>query len=223
VTGDEPLRKRGPVNAPALVLLTGVRGDPAQWESTREPLARAFRLLTPSLPVTGPSTAPFVLEDAAAAVAAALDTASLPSAAVCGIGLGAMVALRLAAAQPARVSHLALVTRQVAVSPLLMSLPAVVLKLLPATAVARLGAGQPQILSLLDQVRPVDAVPLASRVTVPSTVLCGARDRINRRASERLAQALPQGRLQLIPRAGPAWPTQSPQLLADALTDVLGD
>ena len=211
------------MNAPALVLLRGVRGDPAQWDSIQQALGRAFRLLTPSLPGTGPSAAPFTLEHAAATVTQTLDAEDLASAAVCGIGLGAMVALQLAAEQSARVSRLALVTRQVAVSPLLMSLPAVVLPLVSAATVARLGAGQPQILSLLDQVRPVDALPLASRATAPSAVLCGARDRLNRRASERLAGALPQGRLQLIPQAGPGWLTDAPQLLADALSDFVVD
>jgi 3-oxoadipate enol-lactonase len=205
------------VTAPWLVLLGGYRDDTSARATREQHLGTAFRLLTPAWEEAVASEAMFSLERAAAGVTKALDEAGLESAAVCGIGVGAMVALQLAAEQPGRVTRLALVTRQVAVSPVLMSLPAVVLRLVPAAAVARLGAGQPQILALLDQVRPVDASPLAARVTAESVVLCGARDRLNRRASARIADALPRGQLQLVSGAGPGWLTSSPELLAEAL------
>lgn len=168
--------------------------------------------MLPGLEAT--ASEPFSLEVAAGAVGATVKRSG-GSATVCGIGLGAMVALQLTASQPERVDRLVLVTRQVAVSPVLMSLPAAVLRLLPATTVQRLGAGQDQVLALLDQARPVDAGGLASRVDVPAVVLCGARDRINRRASTALARALPRGELQLIPKAGADWLT--PEGLAEAL------
>lgn len=206
------------VTRPTLVLLSSVREAADRWEPVVPLLEPTFRVLTPSLGLSEPAAEPFTLERGAASVAAALDQAAAPRAAVCGVGLGAMVALQLGASHPDRVSHLVLVTRQVALSPLLLSLPAVVLRLLPATAVRRLGAGQAQLLALLDQVRPVDAGPLAARVTAKSLVLCGARDRLNRRTSQSLAQALPAGELRFLPAPTA---TASPALLADALTTFL--
>jgi pimeloyl-ACP methyl ester carboxylesterase len=97
----------------------------------------------------------------------------------------------------------------------------VVSRLLPVTAVQRLGAGQDQLLALLDQVRPVDATVLARRVHVPALVLCGARDPINRGASESLAKALPSGGLHLLPQAGPGWLEDHPDLLVEALRTFL--
>lgn len=179
-------------------------------------LRHRYHVLTPALPGLGSSPAVlFSLEGAAAAVGAAVQRSAGGSATVCGIGLGAMVALQLAASQPERVDELVLLTRQVALSPVLLSLPAAVLRLLPATTVQRLGAGQDQVLALLDQVRPVDATSLATTVGVPAAVLCGAGDRLNRRASAALARALPQGELRLIPKAGVGWLT--PEALAEAL------
>lgn len=200
---------------PALVLLPARNDHPASWTPLAKRLQHSYDVVTPSLPGLAAGRAEvFSLEAAAQAVSAAIPR-SASSATVCGIGLGAMVALQLAATAPDRVTRLVLLTRQVAVSPVLLSLPAAVLRLLPATTVQRLGAGQDQVLGLLDQVRPVDFAAVAPRVAVPAVVVCGARDRINRRASTALARALPQGELRLVPKAGPGWLT--PEALAALL------
>jgi len=207
-----------------LVLLGGAQDGPESWDPIRGELAEAFSVLTPGLAAqasessTGSSSvSAFGLDQAAADIAASLADLDAASVVVCGVGLGAMVGLELAAEHPERVGELVLVTRRLALSPLLMSLPAVVVRLLPAARVQRLGAPQAQVLALLDQVRPVDFRPLAARVAAPATVLCGARDQNNRHPSQTLARALPQGRLQLIGRAGPAWLRDSPHLLAEQL------
>ena len=200
----------------ALVLLHGASDGPDSWQRVRAALPDAL-VLTPRLPVQDGTDEPFTLERGAETVAAALDAAGAASATVCGVGLGAMVALQLAVEAPEGAHRLVLITRQVRLSPLLMSLPAVVLRLLPAAAALRIGAEQRQVLALLDQVRPVDAVPLAKRVRTPAVVLCGARDSINRRASQTLARTLPNGELQLLPGARPDWLAANPQLLAEVL------
>ena len=196
-----------------MVLLPGIGDSTARWKPLGKRLRHHYDVTVAPLPGLGPAER-FSVDSAAATVAATLPRSGRPVT-VCGIGLGAMVALSLAAEHPEQVDRLVLLTRQVALSPVLMSLPAAVLRLLPATTVERLGAGQDQILALLDQVRPVDARDLAGRVDVPAEVLCGARDRINRRASAALASALPRGQLRLIPRAGADWLT--PESLAEAL------
>jgi len=209
-----------------LVLLPGLSDAPAAWQQVTTAARNSFSVLTPDLPWPVPgkqtrSEKPMSLPDGAAAVLDSLDRAGIAATNVCGAGLGAMVALQLAADHPDRVEGLALITRQVPLSGLLMSLPAVVSRLLPATAVQRLGAGQDQLLALLDQVRPVDATPLARRVNTPALVLCGARDPINRRASESLAKSLPSGGMHLLPQAGPSWLDDHPQLLVEALRTFL--
>jgi 3-oxoadipate enol-lactonase len=206
-----------------LVLLPGVKDDPSSWAPVRAALSRSFRLLIVSPTDLAASAAgPFDLGQAAERAGAAIQEAGLGSAAVLGVGLGAMVALQLAGDQPQRVSGLALVTRQVALSPTLMSLPAVVSRLLPARAVQRLGAGPDQVVALLDQVRIVDAQPLAARITVPTAVLVGDRDRLNRRASSALARAVPHAELLAIPGAAQDWTTSSPELVSDVLVSLFG-
>lgn len=214
-----------------LVLLGGAQEGPEVWDSVRAELEGAFSVVTPDLGLQSDGRSPgsgsssrqsdsadsFSLDRAAGDIAASLEGAGVSSAVVCGVGLGAMVGMELAAGYPERVGELVLVTRRLALSPLLMSLPAVVVRLLPAGRVQHLGALRAQVLALLDQVRPVDFRPLAARVAAPATVLCGARDRNNRHPSEALARALPAARLELIAGAGASWVRDSPHLLAERL------
>lgn len=199
---------------PALVLLPAAVDGPGTWTGLTSALGRAYRVLAPEPGAAGPV---LPLTGRVAAVTSAMDAAGVASATLCGHGLGAVVALQLAAEAPDRVDGLVLMTRQVALSPVLLSLPAAVLRLLSAAAVQRLGAAPPQVTALLDQVRPVDAAPLAARVTTPAVVVCGARDRVNRRASAALARALPAGRLELVPGARDGWPSAQPERLAPLL------
>lgn len=195
------------MSTPALVILPGFRDEPRRWEPVQALVRRRYAVSV--APVTAAGDLGSTLAEAAAAVARRRGPLT-----VCGMGIGALVALELAATQPERLSRLVLLTRQVALSPVLLSLPAAVLRLLPASTVQRF-ARPDQVLTLLDQVRPVDATGLAATVTTPAVVLCGARDRINRRASAALAEALPHGELRLVPRAGPGWLT--PEALAAEL------
>lgn len=203
--------------ASRVVLLPSVKGDPGFWGEVERALPRKVRALTVPWPAPAAGAPPTTVEQAAEQVSAAMQAAGVRTATIGGVGVGVLVALQLAASHPDRVSGLVLATRQTAVSPILMSLPAAVLRLLPASAVARLGAGHEQLTALLDQARPVDFAGLAKRVDVPTVVLCGARDRLNRRGSAALAGALPQGRLAMIPRVGVEWLSERPDLLAEAL------
>lgn len=206
----------------ALVLLHSASTDPGGWSAVRRGLPADLTVLTPQLPgLEAADPEPFSLIRAADAVRRAVDDAGLSSAAVCGVGLGALVALQLAADQPDRVSRLVLLTRQTRHSPILMSLPAAVLRLIPATVAQRLGIATAQVVALLDEVRPVDFTTLARTVRVPTVVLCGARDTLNRHTSAVLARTVAHGELRLVHRAPAGWVEQSPELLAEALVGMI--
>jgi pimeloyl-ACP methyl ester carboxylesterase len=198
--------------SPALVLLPSISAPAALTATLVAGLGSPGEVLLAPPPQASPA---FTLTAAAGAVAEQLDRSDADEVTLVGIGVGAMVALQLAADQAQRVSGLVLLTRQVAVNPILLSLPAAVLRLLPAATVHRIGARPEQVLGLLDQVRPVDSTPLATRVTAPAVVVCGARDRLNRRASTQLARALPGGELRLVRDARPGWLERQPELLVE--------
>ena len=102
----------GTSDAPPLVLLNSIGTDMALWDRALPYLLPAFRLLRVDTRGHGASDAPdgdYSLAMMAEDVAAIMDDAEIPSAAVAGVSLGGMVAMQLALDHPARVSALGLI------------------------------------------------------------------------------------------------------------------
>ena len=140
---------------------------------------------------------------------------------LCGVGSGVLLALRAAAEAGDRVHGLLLATgHRSSGAVLVRSLHRGVADLLPLATLQRLGAGERHLLQVLDAVRPQDHRALAPRVDQPALVAWGRRDLLDRRPSERLAGALPRGRLVPLAGAGPGWVWDSPDRLAALLTSL---
>lgn len=102
----------GKADAPPLVLLHSIGTDMGLWDGMVRNLATAFRCLRLDLRGHGASDAPggdYSLAMLAADVAAMMAAAGIDDAAVAGVSLGGMVAMRLALDAPARVSALSLI------------------------------------------------------------------------------------------------------------------
>jgi pimeloyl-ACP methyl ester carboxylesterase len=101
---------------PPLVLLHDVLGDRSQWDDVRAPLAQSHRVVVPDLPGFGESEKPeerrFRYEPAAFAEAIVdlVAAAGLGRVHVAGLGLGALVAMSVAARHPSLVNKLVLVS-----------------------------------------------------------------------------------------------------------------
>jgi 3-oxoadipate enol-lactonase len=97
------------LDRPTMVLLHGLFFDGRMWEDQVPALAALGRVVVFDGPGHGRSDVPpsFTLEDHADALAEAFDALAIGRAIVIGLSWGAMVALRLALAHPARVRALA--------------------------------------------------------------------------------------------------------------------
>jgi 3-oxoadipate enol-lactonase len=193
---------------------------------------------------TGPSGWSPQLEAFSHAVAPRLDGAEEAMDALtrpfdlCGLSLGALVALRYAGEHPDRVrrlvacagfarlpAHLRLLQRGMAglvgVLPasrlrkgLISGLPeehrAVALEEVSATNVGR-------------TMREGASFRLEKPPPMPTLVLCGERDRINLGLSRRLAAALPDARFEVVPAAGHVANLDNPEAFNALLRDFLSD
>lgn len=209
---------------PALVLLVGATEPAERLAATERLLGRRFELLTPQILRPGRDGARrFSLRGAADCVVDAITDAGLPTAVVCGIGLGAMVGMTVARDEPDLVRGLVLATAAVRLSPILMSVQAVALRLVPAATLERWGADPAQVVALLAAVRPVDFLPLAAQVRHRSLVVCGGRDQVNSRPSRLLADTLSAGTLSVVPGAADGWLLETPERLDSLLVDFCRD
>ena len=102
----------GPPDAPVLVLGNSMGTSAAVWDQQVAELSTSFRLVRYELPGHGASAAapgPYTIADLGAGVLALLDSLEVARAGYCGISLGGMVGMWLAAYAPSRVAALGLV------------------------------------------------------------------------------------------------------------------
>ncbi|MGH3718599.1 MAG: 3-oxoadipate enol-lactonase [Pseudonocardiaceae bacterium] len=102
----------GPSDSPVLVLAGPLGGTLEIWEPLAEPLAERFRVLRYDHRGHGRSPAPssgsYTIADLALDALALLDRLGIEQAAFCGLSLGGMVGIWLAAHAPERLSSLVL-------------------------------------------------------------------------------------------------------------------
>jgi pimeloyl-ACP methyl ester carboxylesterase len=202
-----------------VVLLPGLHDSSAQATALKAALDDVAQVLTPDITV---STARLViLEDPALRVLDSIATAGTDRAVLVGHGWGSMVALQIAATHEELVAALMLSTNARLETILLRSLYYGILGLLPAAIVQQLGARPPDVLNLLDQVRPADFRSLAERVTAPALVVVGEQDVANRGPSATLARLLPLGNLRVVPHAGAGWRGQQPRVVTNLLVEFM--
>lgn len=157
---------------------------------------------------------------------------------VCGLSLGALVALRYAGDHPNRVRRLVACAgfeRLPAHLRLLQRGMAILVGTLPAARVRKgLVSGLPEehraaALEELDAshisrtMREGASFRLERLPPMPVLVLCGERDRINLRLSRALATALPDARFATVPDAGHVANLDNPEAFNALLRDFLAD
>ena|SRR5215469_166162 len=102
----------GPPDAPVLVLGNSLGTSAAVWAQQIGEFRRVFRLLHYELPGHGGSPAapgPYAIEGLGAGVLQLLDSLGIDQVAYCGISLGGMIGMWLAANAPGRINALGLV------------------------------------------------------------------------------------------------------------------
>lgn len=138
---------------------------------------------------------------------------------LCGLSLGGVLALNYAAERPERVSSLALIGAQYKMPVKLLKLQNCLFRLMPQKAFTGTGFGKEDFLALSRSMLSLDFSNALGRIRCPALAVYGERDRANRRAAEELAEALPQGKLAVVPGAGHEVNIDEPEKLAEMLRE----
>ena len=193
-----------------VVLLQGLGQSADAWSGVIDALPDRVRAI--ALPV--PPTEDFSLPRAAETVVRELDGLQLNRVHLCGLSLGAMVALQVALDSPDRVDRLILSGAQVAPNPVLMRVQSAVMRVLPSRVVAPDGVSKADVLATLDAVAGTNFRPRLASISTPTLVMCGSRDRANLPAARELASGIPGASLDIVPRVGHEWNRTHPDLFA---------
>lgn len=193
------------------------------WEDVTVSLYPTRRVLTPWVPGLKPTDKQSVpVADAAAKLDTDLMLEGLDQVDLCGLSYGAIVATRLAADFPERVRRLVLIAGLVRPPGALMKLQLWMLKRMPAQRLADSGVSKERLVNTLEIVRNVDLTDALPRITVPTLVLVGAKDKPNHPGARALAAGIPGAELREVPGAGHQVNVENPGELVEILTDFLG-
>jgi pimeloyl-ACP methyl ester carboxylesterase len=206
---------------PTLVLLHGMGTGPGAWGPQVEAFSPSRRVLSPHLQLDRG----FSIESEAVRFWQLADSTPVD---LCGLSLGALVALRAALDEPGRVRRLALCAGFAALSLPLRALQATLgaaLGVVPARVLKRQvpALDRATIRTIFREGRKFDVTSELDRLTMPVLVLVGERDRANTRPSRALSDRLPAAELQVLPGAGHLANADAPEAFNEALRSFLDD
>lgn len=195
-----------------VVFLHGIGVGPDSWDAQIGALPDGFSGIAPQIAgLTDADERAFTLSSAAGDVIRDLDVRGVGRSHLCGLSLGAMIAVQTAIEYPDRVASLTLSGGQVHPPRALMVLQSAFIRVLPARVVAPDGTSKQRVLGVLAEVARIDFRPHLARITVPTLVLCGSKDRANLPAARALAAGIPDATLRVIEGGGHELNTDKPE------------
>lgn len=243
----------GAEDAPVLVLSPSMGTLPQMWDPQLEALAAQFRVVRVTHRGHHPadvSPGPYRIEDLAADVLSLLDSYGVARFSWCGLSLGGMVGMWIAAHEPRRVDRLALCCTSAHLPPAhgwlqraatvrAAGMAAVADTVLARWFTAEFVAAQPDVVArcraMLLSVPPegyagcceaVAAMDLRSalpRITAPTLVLVGSQDPVVPvEHGETIASLVPRARLVVVPEAAHLATVQDPGSTTPLLLEHLG-
>ena len=138
---------------------------------------------------------------------------------LCGLSLGAVLALDYAIRHPQRVGVLVLIAPQYKMPRVLLGLQNLVFRLMPERAFVQSGMGKGDLIRLTASMVSLDFRDGLVRVACPALVLLGEKDAANRKAAKELAGLLPHGTFRVISGAGHEVNLEAPGELAEVIRE----
>lgn len=227
-----------------LVFLHAMGSSHAMWDAQVDELAGEYDILTPDLPGHGHNKTRFTMENATEQVLRVIRTNTSARVHLIGASLGGSVALHVALAAPARVAAQLLSGTMIDVPRTTLRAQRLVTRLAPlgglAMASARavnpartgdrdalvtdiLRAGKRTQLDALRALADDDVRQRLGRITVPSLVCYGERDRMNLPSMEVLATQIPHATKRVIPDADHLWNLQRPDDFTQLIREFVAE
>ncbi|GAB2564030.1 alpha/beta fold hydrolase [Gracilibacillus alcaliphilus] len=141
---------------------------------------------------------------------------------LCGLSLGGILALRYAAEQHTMLKGLILsgTQYQIASSPL-FTFQNMIFRILPQKMFTRMGLTKAQALQLMRSLHTLDMHKQLASIQIPTLVLCGERDKPNKKAAIELSTNIPNAKLELIAGGGHELNTELPEVFSEAIEQFM--
>ena len=138
---------------------------------------------------------------------------------LCGLSLGAVLALHYTIEHPLKVKSLVLIGAQYKMPRLLLKFQSMIFRSMKEASFQQMGFGKEEFIRLSDSMGTLDFSEDLKKIQCDTLVLCGERDQANKKAARELAAHLAHAKLQMIEGAGHEVNTDAPIELAAILDD----
>ncbi len=109
---------------------------------------------------------------------------------LCGLSLGAVLALNYALDYPNKVKSLVLIAPQYKMPKMLLRLQNIMFKLMPASNYDSIGFKKEDFISLCSSMAKLDFSHSLDKISCPVLVVCGEKDNVNKKATKELVKHL---------------------------------
>ena len=202
------------------VFLHGLGQDPASWDEVVRAMGLGDEALRPGLLgwLRGREIAYSNLYKALEEYCGTLDRPLN----LCGLSLGAVLALQYAQEHPASVKSLVLIGGRVRTPKTLLKVQNILFHLMGEKNFREMGLSKADAIALMGTMGELDLRGGLGRVTCPTLVLCGEKDSANRKDAQTMAAGIPGAGFAVIPGAGHEVNRDAPEALAEVLEPFYG-
>ncbi len=185
-----------------ILYLHGLGQTPAAWSKTLAHLPQTHATLCPNLTsFLTLSGEPATYDNLYRAFCRGCEDIEKPFS-LCGLSLGAVVALHYAIEHPDNVSAMVLAAPQYAPSKKILNIQNFFFKLMPERMFSEMGLTKTDVLTLMNSMAELNFSEQLAQVCCPVTVVCGAMDGANHKAAVKLAKRLPNAEFVSLHSAG---------------------
>ncbi len=140
---------------------------------------------------------------------------------LCGLSLGAVLALNYAIEFPQKVNSLILIAPQYDMPKFLLKVQNIMFKFMPESQFKDIGLTKKDFITLTNSMAVMDFTCGLGKVTCPVLVLCGEKDNVNKKAAVKLAEKLPDAKFSAIENSGHEVNIDNPHGLAKTMREFI--
>lgn len=197
------------------VFLHGLGQTASAWEQTISHLSLSDEILCPDLfPMIGGQEVTYSNLYRAFSDYCAISAGRIR---LCGLSLGAILALNYTIDHPERVESLVLMAPQYKMPRTLLNIQNAVFRLMPEKAFLEMGLSKKDVISFMQSTLDLDFTGQLDGISCRTLILCGEKDRANKKSALTLSEKIPGAGIQFVEGAGHELNRENPRRLGEIL------
>lgn len=136
---------------------------------------------------------------------------------LCGLSLGGVLALNYAIERPEKIKSLVLIATPYKMPKTLLKLQNICFRFMPRSIFQQMGFEKKDYIGLCNSMMKLDFTDRLSDISCPVLIVCGEKDKANKKAAKELATLLKNARLEIVSGAGHEVNVEAPDKLGRLL------